>query len=152
TASNQMTVGDVLIEGGSGDDSVAYSIGAPVTIEGGSGHMSVVVLGTAGDDNFVVTKDGVSGAGRSVSMTHVQSIEIDGLDGNDHFTVLSTSAGVVTTLVGDGGSDTFDVAGDVATPVLARTTNGEAGYINHSVSSADPAYNGIAVDGVPVMV
>ena len=53
---------------------------------------------------------------------------------------------------GGTGSDTFNVGGDVTSPIVARDVNGTSGFINHSVSSADSRYNSIFADGVPVSV
>jgi hypothetical protein len=44
------------------------------------------------------------------------------------------------------------VAGDVTGTVVALNADGTSGFINHSVSSTDPAYNGIFAPGVPVSV
>jgi len=73
----------------------------------------VIVIGTEFDDNFVITDQGVFGAGLNVRYQNVEAVEVDGLEGDDHFTILSTSRDVVTTIIGGVGNDTFDVAGDV---------------------------------------
>ena len=77
---------------------------------------------------------------------------MDGLEGDDHFYILSTNPDLVTTIIGGLGSDTFDVGGDVTRDVVALSVEGTSGFINHSVSSADEAYNGIYVEGVPLNV
>ena len=143
---------NTIVSGGAGDDHVEYAINAPVSIDGGSGVNTLVVLGTDAADTFVVTSNGVTGAGVLVNFTNVQRLEVDGLGGDDTFDVLSTNANVVTTLIGGGGSDHFNVGGDVTTPVVAQAANGQSAIINHSVTSADPAYSGIYAAGVPVSV
>jgi hypothetical protein len=147
-----VSTSDTTITGGSGDTHVEYNINAPVSIQGGKGVNTVVVLGTEKDDNFVITKDGVRGAGLNTTFTNVQKVEVDGLEGNDHFYVLSTSPDVITTLIGGGGSDTFDVAGDVTSDIIALDANGTSAYVNHSLLSDDPDFNGAFADGVSLSV
>ena len=147
SGSGKLTIGEVAIYGGDGDDHVAYGIGVPVSIFGGAGKNSVEALGTEGDDVFVVTRDGIFSAGRSTTMIDVQAVEIDGLFGNDQFDVISTASDVVTTLIGGGGSDTFNVGGDVATPVIARKVDGQTAFLNYGITSTDPAYSNLGVDG-----
>ncbi len=149
---NQVASSDTLVSGGGGDDHIEYNINAPVSIDGGAGLDTVTVLGTEVSDSFVITKDGVMGAGLNVSYTGVEKLEVDGLEGDDHFYVLSTNPGMVTTIIGGLGNDTFDVGGDVTTPIVALSTEGTIGFINHTVSSADPAFNGVFAPGVPLNV
>ena len=136
------------VSGGAGDDHIEYNVNAPVGIDGGAGADTVIVLGTEAADNFVIMRDGVIGAGLATSFSAIERLEVDGLSGDDTFFVLSTAAGVVTTLIGDDGSDTFDIGGDVTLPIVARPAVGRTGFINHSVSSADPAFNGIFASGI----
>ncbi|MEH6442872.1 MAG: LEPR-XLL domain-containing protein [Oceanospirillaceae bacterium] len=144
--------GDVELFGGDGADNIQYSINSPLKIDGGAGTDSVIVLGTEGDDSFMVTKDGIFGAGLNVSFTGVELAEVDGLEGDDTFYILSTSDSVVTTIIGGLGADTFNVAGDVTTPIVSYSVEGRSSFINHSVVSDDGSYNGIFVDGVSLSV
>jgi Ca2+-binding RTX toxin-like protein len=77
---------------------------------------------------------------------------VDGLEGDDVFDVLSTAPGIATRVIGGLGSDTINVAGDVAGDVVSRDIEGTSGTINHGVSSNDPLYNGIVAGGVDVNV
>ncbi|MGH2997914.1 MAG: beta strand repeat-containing protein, partial [Gaiellaceae bacterium] len=140
---NTVATNNTLVNGGAGDDHIEYNINAPVAIDGGNGFDTVVVIGTEENDNFVITKDGVMGAGLNVSYTNVEKVEVDGLGGNDNFYVLSTDPNVITVLDGGQGSDTFNVAGDVTGTVVAYNGDGTSAFINHDVSSTDPAYDGI---------
>ena len=140
---SSVATSNTQINTGNGNNLVEYNINAPVAIDGGSGYNTLVVIGTEGNDTFVITKDGIIGAGLNVSYTNISKIEVDGLGGNDTFDVLSTEPNVVTVLEGGSGSDTFNVGGDVTTPVIALNANGTSGFINHDVSSSDPEYNGI---------
>jgi len=143
---------DTEVNGGNGDDFIQYNINAPVSIDGGAGADTVVVLGTEIDDNFVITEDGVQGAGLNIDFTAVEKLEVDGLEGNDHFFVLSTSPDLVTTIIGGLGTDTFDVGGDVTEDIIALSIEGRSGFINHSLESDDPAYNGIFTEGIQLNV
>ena len=58
------------------------------------------MIGTEAADTFVITSDGIMGAGINVQYTNISKIEVDGLGGNDTFDVLSTAPGVVTILEG----------------------------------------------------
>jgi hypothetical protein len=144
--------GDTDLYGGDGDDNIQYTINSPVNIDGGSGNDLVVVLGTNADDSFVVTNDGIYGAGLNVSFSDVERAEVDGLEGDDTFYILSTDAGVETTVIGGLGSDTFNVGGDVVNEIVSSPTTGLSSYINHAVTSDDPAYDGIYVDGLSLDV
>ena len=143
---------DTEVNGGAGDDHIQYNINAPVSIDGGAGADTVVVLGTEIADNFVITEDGVEGAGLNIDFTAVEKLEVDGLEGDDHFFILSTSPDLQTTIIGGLGSDTFDVAGDVTETIVALDVEGRTGYINHSLTSDDPAYNGIFAEGIQLHV
>ncbi|MHC4618339.1 MAG: hypothetical protein ACYTEQ_11370 [Planctomycetota bacterium] len=143
---------DTEVNGGNGDDFIQYNINAPVSIDGGAGADTVVVLGTEIDDNFVITENGVQGAGLNIDFTAVEKLEVDGLEGNDHFFILSTSPDLVTTIIGGLGTDTFDVGGDVTEDIIALSIEGRSGFINHSLESDDPAYNGIFAEGIQLNV
>ncbi|MGC9461805.1 beta strand repeat-containing protein, partial [Vibrio genomosp. F10] len=63
---------DVELFGGEGEDKIEYSINAALKIDGGAGNDKVVVLGTEGDDNFMITEDGIFGAGLNIGYTGVE--------------------------------------------------------------------------------
>ena len=145
--------GGIQLLAGAGDDSIRYNINAPVSIDGGAGFDTVTVLGTEGDDVFVITADGIFGAGLSISLTAVEeAVEVDGLEGNDTFFILSTDANTVTTVIGGSGSDTFNVLGDVTDIVESYNTAGRSGVINHIVESGDPLYDGLFARGLNLTV
>ena len=98
--------GDVAIVGGPGLDQVTVS-----NVD------NLSVYGTDGDDAIAISRDHVVGAGLDLVYGGVRNLVVNGLGGNDHFFVLGTAAGVVTTLVGGGGSNVFDVGGDVTAPI-----------------------------------
>src|SRR5207247_10013712 len=90
------------VEGNAGDDEVTvrafalpsgsdrYSIDTPVDVDGGTGLDKVVVIGTERDDNFVTTEQNVFGAGLSVRYDQAETLEVDGLEGDDDFFVQGT--------------------------------------------------------------
>jgi Ca2+-binding RTX toxin-like protein len=143
---------DTLVSGGSGDDYIQYNINAPVNIDGGAGTDTVVIIGTEVDDNFVITEDGVQGAGLNIAFTAVEKLEVDGMEGDDHFFVLGTNPNLVTTIIGGLGSDTFDVGGDVTAEIVALSIEGRSAFINHSLESDDPVFNGVFAEGVALNV
>ena len=138
---------ETRIHAGGGRDLIQYIANAPVAIDGGDGFDSVVVIGTEADDDFVINADGVYGAGRFVSFIGVERVDIDGAEGDDTFTVLSTPPGVQIRIFGGLGSDTINVGADAQT-VFADDLLGHSGVISSSVESIDGTWNGIHVDGV----
>ncbi|MGI2027111.1 LEPR-XLL domain-containing protein [Endozoicomonas acroporae] len=144
--------GDVELFGGDGADDIQYSINSPLKIDGGNGTDSVVVLGTEGDDNFMITENGIFGAGLNISFDGVELAEVDGLEGDDTFYVLSTSDDVETTIIGGLGADTFNIASDVTKPIVSYSVEGRSSFVNHSVFSDDLSYNDIFVEGISLNV
>ncbi|MEH6586717.1 MAG: hypothetical protein V7720_09160, partial [Halioglobus sp.] len=140
------------IDSGSGADEIQYNINAPVSIDGGTGFDKVVVLGTEFADDFVISKDGIFGGGLNVRFERVELVEVDGLEGDDEFFVISTPFGVGTRIIGGLGSDTINITGDVTEDIVSRSLEGLSGSINHRVDSADLAYDGMAAPGVELNV
>ena len=87
------------------------------------------------------------GAGVNVNYTAVESLTIDGAEGDDRFYVLGTDPGVMTQLFGGLGSDAVFVGGD-ANPVVTNDLLGHSGLIEHVVSSPDMTFNGLKVEGI----
>jgi Ca2+-binding RTX toxin-like protein len=144
--------GDAEAFGGGGDDSFLYNINAPLAIDGGAGTDTIVVLGTERADSFLITEQGIFGAGLNISFEGVEKAEIDGLEGDDTFYVQSTAANMAVTVIGGLGSDYISVAGDVMTDIVSLEVEGSSGIVNHAVNSLDPAFNGIFVDGLRLNV
>jgi hypothetical protein len=104
--------------GGGGDDTFtvqSFAIDdAPLTIDGGTGHSSLLTLGTQLPELFALSSVGIMGAGLNIGYAHLDWVQLNGNGGGDTFDVLSTVAGAVTQIDGsDTGSDTFNVGGDV---------------------------------------
>ena len=99
------------LSGGAGADLIQYAVNAPVNIDGGDGFDTVIVIGTEFADDFVITKDGVFGAGLNVNFVNIESLEVDGGAGDDRFFVLSTGINFKTTITGGLGNDLISVAG-----------------------------------------
>jgi Ca2+-binding RTX toxin-like protein len=138
---------------GEGYDVIQYNINAPVDIDGGRGFDKIVILGTEFDDNFVLTDEGVFGAGLHIRFENVEAIEIDGLEGNDRFYVLSTRAGMSSTIIGGLGSDVINIGGDVTAPIVSLDLEGRSGVINHQVTStADAEYHNLLAPGIQLNV
>lgn len=127
-------------------------INSPVSIDGGQGFEKLDIITTEADESIVVARDNVAGAGLNVTYKNVTRLEVDAMQGDDHFYVLSTAAETATLLIGGVGSDTIDVGGDVVTPIIAKSVEGQSGIINHFVVSGDPTYNGIQAQGISLNV
>ncbi|MDK3018043.1 DUF7507 domain-containing protein [Pseudodonghicola flavimaris] len=140
-----------IINTGAGEDQVSYNLNAPVSIDGGSGYDKVVVLGTEFGDDFVIREDGVFGGGLHVSFENIEVLEVDGLEGDDNFFVLSTPIGVAVRVIGNLGSDVINIAGDVTEQISSAGLEGQSSVINHDVLS-DGRYEGLSVEGVEMTV
>jgi len=132
------------ISGGSDADLIQYAVNAPVGIDGGDGLDSLLVIGTEFSDDFVITADGVFGAGLNVSYTNIEVIKVDGAEGDDRFFVQGTDPNAVTTLVGGLGSDSFNVAGDTP-PIISDDLLGHSGTISHTIVTDDVEYGDVRV-------
>jgi Ca2+-binding RTX toxin-like protein len=139
------------VTGGAGADLVMYAVNAPVNIDGGDGLDTVVVIGTEFGDDFVIRDDGVFGAGLTVNFVNIESLRVDGAEGNDRFFVQSTSEKFVTELLGGLGEDTFNMSGD-APPVVSNDLKGHSGLVLHDVESNDPRYQGQNLFGISANV
>ena len=147
------TAEETTVRPGGGDDEVRYNVNAPVSIDGGSGFDKVVVLGTEFPDDIVISVDGIFGAGVNVRYDNVEVVEVDGLEGDDEFFVISTPFGVATRVIGGLGSDTINVGGDVVEDIQVKELEGVSGLVNHGVTStADEGYDGLLAAGLDLNV
>ena len=147
------TASTSTLRGGVGNDLIEYNVNAPVSVDGGAGFDKVLVLGTEFGDSYVITDQGVFGAGCNVTYENIEVLEIDGLEGDDRFTVQSTSFGVATRVVGGEGNDTFNVAGDVTDVITTQELEGQSAIINHEVAALlDPGYDGMIANGINLNV
>ena len=132
------------INAGIGRDFIQYATNAPVSIDGGEGYDTVVVIGTEADDKYVITADGVYGAGRYVTYINVERLQVHGMEGDDTFVILSTNPNVETSVFGGLGSDRVEVAG-AATPVQADDLLGHTGLVRSSVESSSAPCCGTSI-------
>jgi hypothetical protein len=144
--------GDTELFGGGGADEIMYNMNAPLKIDGGAGIDKIVVLGTEGADSFMITENGIYGAGLNISFEGIELAEVDGLEGDDTFYVISTSGKIATTIIGGLGNDTINVGGDVMTDIVSLEVEGTSAIVNHSVLSDDEDYNEVFVDGVQLNI
>ncbi|MGC9326682.1 MAG: calcium-binding protein, partial [Candidatus Hinthialibacter sp.] len=139
------------ISGGAGADLVQYAVNAPVNIDGGDGLDTLTVFGTEFGDDFVITKDGVFGAGLTINFVNIETLKVDGAEGDDRFYVQSTGVDFLTEIYGGLGADTFNMSGD-APPVVSNDLLGHSGLVLHEVESSDPRYDGQKLFGVSANV
>jgi Ca2+-binding RTX toxin-like protein len=144
----------IIANGGGDDDYFEYNINAPVSINGGLGFDTVVAIGTEMADAFIITDEGIFGAGLNIRLDGVEeAIEVDGLEGDDTFYIMSTRDKVITTVIGGLGSDTFNIAGDVTKTVISQDLNGRSSVINQGTTSNESnPYDKLLVDGVAVAI
>ena len=143
------------LSGGAGADLIQYAVNAPVNIDGGDGFDTVIVIGTEFGDDFVVTKDGVFGAGLNVNFVNIESLEVDGGAGDDRFFVLSTGITFKTTITGGLGTDLISVQGPTpGNGVISNDLLGHSGIITHDVeqTAAPEQYSGLKVIGISANV
>ncbi|WP_375173688.1 matrixin family metalloprotease [Pseudooceanicola sp.] len=140
------------LTGGDGADTVRYAVNAPVNINGGDGFDTLIVIGTEFGDDFVITDDGVFGAGLNVNFVNIESLRIDGAEGNDRFFLQSTLETVLTELFGGLGDDTFFTSGETP-PVVSNDFRGHSGLITHEMTAGgDVRYDGQTVFGISANV
>ena len=145
--------GDRALLGGAGNDLIEYNINAPVSVDGGAGFDKVLVLGTEFGDSFVITDQGVFGAGLNVTYANIESLEVDGLEGDDHFTVQSTPFGVATRVVGGLGNDIFNVAARRDRRHHHAGARGpERGHQPRGHVDGDIGYDGLIASGINLNV
>ncbi|MDB4103809.1 hypothetical protein N9549_07040, partial [Acidimicrobiales bacterium] len=138
------------INGGQGADFIAFTVNAPVRIDGGDGFDTLTIIGTEFGDDFVVTADGVYGAGLFVTFGAIEKLTIDALQGNDTFWIASTSDKVAVEVVGGLGSDVFEVGGSDGkeVTVVSNSLGGHSGLVINTVSSTDEDYLDIFVQDI----
>ena len=142
--------GDTEVNGGAGSDTINYAINAPVSIDGGSGFDRVVALGTPFNDNFVVSEEGIFGAGLNIRYVNIESAELDALEGDDNIYILGTSKDIVTTVIGGLGNDNIEVMGDVLRTIVSDDLLGSSGVISHKLTG--DIYNNVGAPGVGVNI
>jgi hypothetical protein len=100
-----------------------------------------------------VTERTVMGAGLHVRYAAIESLEVDGLEGDDSFGVVGTAFGTATKVIGGTGTDVIDVAGDQPLDVSTRELEGTSAVTDHWVrSTTDTGYDRITVSGVDLNV
>jgi len=139
------------VTGGAGADLVQYAINAPVNINGGDGTDTLVVVGTEFGDDFVITENGVFGAGLTINFVNIEILRIDGAEGNDRFFVQSTKETFLTEIFGGLGEDTFNMSGDTP-PVVSNDLLGHSGIVTHSIESTDSLFDGQSIFGLSANV
>ena len=139
------------ISGGAGVDLVQYAMNAPVNIDGGDGFDRVIIIGTEFGDDFVITKDGVYGAGLNVNFVNIESLAVDGAEGDDRFYVMSTGENFITELFGGLGSDTFNMSGGTP-PIISNDLRGHSGVITHEIENTGTNYDETIIAGISANV
>ncbi|HZM79421.1 MAG TPA: hypothetical protein VFC19_27135, partial [Candidatus Limnocylindrales bacterium] len=132
---------------------VRYVANAPVSVDGdgnSGGGDRLTVVGTEFADLFAVTERTVMGAGLHVRYSGIETLDVDGMEGDDSFGVVGTGFGVATKVIGGAGTDVIDVVpADQPVDVSTRELEGTSSIVNHWVrSTTDTGYDRIVVSGV----
>ncbi|WP_372743315.1 hypothetical protein, partial [Neptunomonas sp.] len=131
------------LNGGQGADFISYTLNAPVNIEGGDGYDTLTVIGTEFADKFVVSANGVYGAGLFVQYSGLEKVTVDAMEGNDTFFIDSTNEHVELELIGGMGSDTFNTAGGEVgdnITVVSNDLKGHSGIIDTQIDGMAQSY------------
>src|SRR5205085_12364473 len=127
--------GKDTVSGNGGDDTLTVTALAGALVDGGAGSDTLMVRGTAGADSLDVGATSVilNGlAADTVSYANVEQLAVQGLDGNDTFTIHGT---VTADLAGGAGNDRVVVGSGAA---LAGSIDGGSGSdtLDYSASAA----------------
>lgn len=121
---------------GTGADYVEYAQNAPVTINGGDGFDTVILVGTEFGDGILIAEgsakicpveDLAAGtlklsecAFNDITFSEVESLGVQALEGNDLVLALSTSTDYATEVYGGDHDDTVFVGRDAGSPSSLR--------------------------------
>jgi hypothetical protein len=83
---------------------------------------------------------------------NIEILELSCEEGNDLVSVLSTSPTTQTAMYGSLGSDQFVIAPRDVAPVVSKNLRGHRGILEHVISSEDPDYDMLLIQGVAVDV
>ncbi len=112
----------------------------PVTLIGGAGIDKMSIVGSDGDDTFIISQGTVLGNGIDVQAVSIENRNVYGGDGDDSFYVLDSEANEVTKLYGNKGNDSFynGGAGTAVVPdVVTNSKNLDSNAIGVEFYDAD---------------
>ena len=137
-------------------DLAGIVMNGPVSVVGGVGHDTLNLAGSDGNDDFVITEDGMQSSGVSVQSVSIEQNNVSGGAGDDSFYVLSSKENVAYYIEGNEGNDSFYNGGVQTDEKYIQVENmdyrGHNGIIEHSVTTDVEAYKGIAADSISVNV
>lgn len=149
-----------IVNGGLGDDAFTVNgspnlLATPLVIIGGAnGYLgnTLTVNGSGTGNNFVITGYSINGLGAVLDYEQIQTVTVNGIAGNNTFTVNSVSA--PTYLYGGTGNDTFTINGNAETLTITGGTgtnksdvfdiNGNSGILT---ATGGAGQNNFTVDG-----
>ena len=112
----------------------------PVTLIGGTDTDKMSIIGSDGDDTFVLSQGKVLGNGIDILSVSIENKNVYGGDGDDSFYVLDSVENEVTKLYGNKGNDSF-YNGGVGTAevpdITANSKNSDPNAIGVDFYSAD---------------
>ena len=139
------------------DKSKSIVENGPVTLIGGAGLDKMSIVGSDGDDDFVISQGRVLSNGIDVQAVSIENKNVYGGDGDDSFYVLDTAKDEVTKLYGNKGNDSFynGGVGTAEKPVIvsnSKNSNPDAIGVqfdvpkNNTVGDVEPANGAIEYD------
>lgn len=139
------------------DKSKSIVENGPVTLIGGAGIDKMSIVGSDGDDDFVISQGRVLSNGIDVQAVSIENKNVYGGDGDDSFYVLDTAKDEVTKLYGNKGNDSFynGGVGTAEKPVIvsnSKNSNPDAIGVqfdvpkNNTVGDVEPANGAIEYD------
>ena len=123
-----------------GDGSKSIVENGPVTLIGGAGIDKMSIVGSDGDDDFVLSQGRVLANGIDVQSVSIENKNVYGGDGDDSFYVLDTAEDEVMKLYGNNGNDSFynGGVGTAEKPVIVPSSkNADSDAIGVKFFSAD---------------
>ncbi len=122
------------------DGSKSIVENGPVTLIGGAGIDKMSIVGSDGDDDFVLSQGRVLANGIDVQSVSIENKNVYGGDGDDSFYVLDTAEDEVMKLYGNNGNDSFynGGVGTAEKPVIVPSSkNADSDAIGVKFFSAD---------------
>ena len=122
------------------DKSKSIVENGPVTLIGGAGIDKMSIVGSDGDDDFVLSQGRVLANGIDVQSVSIENKNVYGGDGDDSFYVLDTAEDEVMKLYGNNGNDSFynGGVGTAEKPVIVPSSkNADSDAIGVKFFSAD---------------
>jgi len=130
----------VAVSGSGGSDLVNYAINAPIDASGGPGYDTIIVVGTEFGDRFVLTANGIYGAGLFLAFHGMEEARLLAAEGDDIIHIMGTHPMTSTFVYGGKGSDRIIITPQKPQTVQSWNPRGHTGIIKHTILDGSPEY------------